>query len=163
MSPYSGDPEVMFWLTVSSYPACCIFHLLAPLPAHTSSHLRANHLTPTSTQTSVATNALKPRLLSSVASAQQLLCLEVGIWKSPVFIRLEVAISFFLFTESYHSVHMSWLWNLLSLLYWKSLFCSSDDLFSFAFCFDKENEVYQFAMCQPFTYSRHKVMIGHIL
>ena len=34
---------------------------------------------------------------------------------------------------------------------------SSSFLFSFAFCFDKENEVYQFAMCQPFTYSRHKV------
>ena len=30
---------------------------------------------------------------------------------------------------------------------------------SFAFCFDKENETYQFAMCQPFTYSRHKVML----
>ena len=28
---------------------------------------------------------------------------------------------------------------------------------SFAFCFDKEDENYQFAMCQPFTYSRHKV------
>ena len=31
---------------------------------------------------------------------------------------------------------------------------------SFAFCFDAENEVYQFAMCQPFTYSRHKVRPG---
>ena len=31
---------------------------------------------------------------------------------------------------------------------------------SFAFCFDKEDENYQFAMCQPFTFSRHKV--GHL-
>ena len=30
---------------------------------------------------------------------------------------------------------------------------------SFAFCFDKEDENYQFAMCQPFTYSRHKVRL----
>ena len=106
MSPDTRDPEVMFWLTVSSYPACCIFHLLAPLPAHTSSHLRANHLTPTSTQTSVATNALKPRLLPSIASTQQLLCLEVGIWKSPFcsfVLTLESLFSFF--TESHYFVH----------------------------------------------------------
>ena len=34
---------------------------------------------------------------------------------------------------------------------------------SFAFCFDKENEVYQFAMCQPFTYSRHKLCLERLL
>jgi len=34
---------------------------------------------------------------------------------------------------------------------------------SFAFCFDKENEVYQFAMCQPFTYSRHKLCLEKLM
>jgi len=34
---------------------------------------------------------------------------------------------------------------------------------SFAFCFDAENEVYQFAMCQPFTYSRHKLAMEKLM
>ena len=154
MSPDTRDPEVMFWLTVSSYPACCIFHLLAPLPAHPSNHLRTNHLTNHLTvPPSYPPPPLRPRWQRMPSS-------HVFYHRSPAHsnsyvLRLE--------SESHHSAHLSWLWNPFSLFYWKSLFCSSDDLFSFAFCFDKENEVYQFAMCQPFTYSRHKVMISHIL
>ena len=43
------------------------------------------------------------------------------------------------------------------VFYYRSNNHNNNYVLSFAFCFDKEDEVYQFAMCQPFSYSRHKV------
>ena len=46
------------------------------------------------------------------------------------------------------------------VFYHRSPAHSNAYVLSFAFCFDKENENYQFSMCQPYTYSRHKVTLG---
>ena len=45
------------------------------------------------------------------------------------------------------------------VFYYRSNNHNNNYVLSFAFCFDKEDEVYQFAMCQPFSYSRHKVSL----
>ena len=46
------------------------------------------------------------------------------------------------------------------VFYHRSTAHKGNYVLSFAFCFDKEDEVYQFAMAQPYTYSRHKVRMA---
>ena len=101
MSPDTRDPEVMFWLTVSSYPACCIFHLLAPLPAHPSNHLPNHHL-----HSDLGGNGC-PQATSSIIDRRRT--------ATPMSWGRNLKIT---------SVHTSWGCNLFFPFYWKLPFCS---------------------------------------
>ena len=113
----------------------------------------------TFTQTPLATDAVQPCLLPSFPRAQQRICSKVQPSNMGQNARTQncdiVRIGFECLLL--HPVTDKILQQLYVLCWNPQIIDSSSFLFSFAFCFDKENEVYQFAMCQPFTYSRHKV------